>query len=211
MSAARSLRPLVASLLAAALAVAPAQGQTLINFDELTGVGDQPLPANYRGINWNDPRGVFGFGWISENYPLNLNINCRSGLNCAFNSGGAAAAFSSRTPFTISGWYGRWSYLGGATVVDIEAFRDGVTTSVWSSPVGPTDTYQPFVIDTPVNTVLFRPRGGGGVTCSGQNCGYFFLDDLTVAPATVVPEPGTGAMVAMGALLLGWARARRRG
>jgi hypothetical protein len=203
----------VAAVLSVALAQASGAQSTLLNFDDLTGSTGSTLSLNVPQTY--GPLGTGGrWGVVAQSNSFYQDIVCRSGPNCAFNDFGGASlsSLSLSVPITMTGWIRRWAPFGPAqspTSVRIDAFNAlaGINET---QTLLLTDEYQRFSFTGPeISALVFRPSSVG--PCTQQlGCGAFLIDDITVNPSTVVPEPSTYAMVATGLLGLAVAARRRR-
>jgi hypothetical protein len=204
-----------ATLVALIAAGAPRlTAQTTINFDDLgpsLGSG-AAVATGYKGLGWSVTNPM---GWITQGNTNYTDIVCRSQSNCAYNGFGGITGLTSTAPITLNGWIRRWNWIdntGSATSVLIEALNAGGTV-VGSQTLALSGTFQSFTFSSLFSTLRFTPTGGTGLSCTGANCGYFLLDDLTINPIrdNVVPEPSTYALMVTGFVgLLSMSRGRRR-
>lgn len=188
----RGARRGLLTLAAGALLAGTAGAQVFVNFEDLPPSvgGGNSITNPYKGLTWS--QGGTPMGWISPGAPY-TDIVCRSGTNCAYNGFGVASGVTNATPFTFSGWLRRWNWArdtGGATSVVIEALVNNAV--VGTVTINTSASYQYFELLTPMTALRFRPQGGSGLSCAlgDANCGYFLLDDVTINPAVVPPDPG---------------------
>lgn len=206
--------------LAMVLTAPLAQAQTFVGFEELPSSlgGGAAVPDGHQGLNWTvtNPMGVLTVG-----NPFYTDVVCRTGNNCGYNGFGGITGLTSAAPITLNGWIRRWNWssnTGSASTVLIEALNTGGSV-VGSQLMTLSASYQAFSMTSLFTTLRFTPTGGTGLQCAGPtNCGYFFIDDLTVNPSAtpptpgVIPEPSTYALLGTGlAGLLVMRRRRARG
>jgi hypothetical protein len=184
------------------LAAAPLGAQTVsINFDELPSTANSFLPTNYQGLNWAS------MGYTTTGVTPWADQLCRSGNNCAYAN--AQTSIMATAPITFSGWVRSWAnnVFGPplpATALLIEAINAGGTV-LGSQTLSLTSAYQQFTVSQPFSRLRLT------ATPVGPDPNAFIqVDDVVInpAPATVVPEPSTYAMLATG--LIGVLAVRRR-
>ncbi len=126
-----------------------------------------------------------------------------SGACNAYNGNGGAAAIGSATPFTFGAAQLTAGFRGGYQL-SVEGYRTGEATAAFRRVLDLDVTAaRPATFDfVGVNEVRFAAANPGD--------GHFVMDDLVLAPASTVPEPGTWALDATG-LAAAAGLARRRG
>jgi hypothetical protein len=199
------------------LAAPIAHAQTAVNFDDLVPSlgGGAAIVDGYAGLGWS----VAGIpmGWMTQGNTTYTDVVCRSQANCGYNGFGNISGMTSAAPITLNGWIRRWNWsnnAGSATSVLIEALNAG-NTVVGTQTIALSGSYQAFSLTSLFSTIRFTPTGGTGLGCTGENCGYFLIDDLTINPSvtpptpSVVPEPSTYALLGTGLVALLVMRRRR--
>ena len=185
-----------AGMAVAAFAALPATAQTVLNFDDLTGMG---AIGTYQGVNFDNNFTYYDFA--QDPY------NAKSGSTRIFgNYDKFPAAQQSAMAFYVGGssvFDGFWLAGSGAGQVSFDLYKNGTLVGS-SASVGTTGT-PTFLASNYTGTV-------DEVRINALN-GYWVGDDFTfstLTPFGAVPEPSTWALMILGFGAVGGAMRRRQ-
>ena len=193
-----------AVVLLASATVAPAIVSTSINinFSDLPAVSapvyGQPgvIPDGYSGLDWANfdyrPGKSHGLG------PGFSKGTISPSPNVAFNPAGGASIITSSSPIDLLSMYLTAGYVNGL-VVEIEAFRNGVSAPVFDQKFTLTTTAQDEILDiTDVNVIELKSLGTGALpvvraldTTQNPLQNEFVLGGLSFDRTTRTPDGGS--------------------
>ncbi len=208
------LQTFVAALYTMALAtlMAPSPSlATVLTFDDLAPLStsvDSPVPNGYGGLNWSNVSylrsSIYGGG------DTGYKGGTVSGEYVAFNSFTSFATISGAV-FNVDSAYLAAAWNNGLTVTvqgflsNVLLFSQTVSNLNYSQTPGATATLVNLNF-AGIDKLTFSSFGGTDASAQDVGSGtHFVMDNIAF---TLVPEPGTFALVGLGLAGLGWIRRR---
>lgn len=184
----------------AALLAASAAQATVVNFDNLNAGGKlASIAANnpYAGLSWSSS------WYLGDTAVAGYGNGAHSGANFVANGFGVNnLGISSADPFSFGGaWFATPDTNGSkASWVNISAFDSAnqLIGSTGSVAIGSSYAFIPAAFSNVARLSITRDKG------------WFVMDDLSFSRGAAVPEPGSLALLGLGAAALGWTRRRAR-